>query len=45
MSKSKRKRYSAEFKAKVALEALSKPYLEHRIYPYLLRGVNIIRPN
>ncbi|MBQ7489787.1 MAG: hypothetical protein IJT51_04630 [Bacteroidales bacterium] len=48
--KSKRK-FSPEFKAKVALEAMCpKPKTtvaasEHKKYPYLLRGLDIVRPN
>lgn len=84
MSKNKRSRYAAEFKAKVALEAIkgeqtsaelaakyslhphmitnwkrqaienlaetfatkaSKPHPQHKICPYLLRGMTIDRPN
>ena len=52
-----RKRHDTAFKAKVALAAVksekaiypkpktSRPHPEHKIYPYLLRGLKIDHPN
>jgi len=43
MISSMRKMYDAAFKAKVAFEAANGP--DHKVYPYLLKGVAVERPD